>query len=99
MPQRKKQSTETVTEEAQTLNLTKTLISYFKYVQELKKTVSKDLKGSMRKMPHQLLSIKIDYLKKIEILELKSITEMGEKKIIRAAQQQIWAGRRNNHQT
>lgn len=36
---------ETVTEKAQILDLTKTLIGYLKYVQELKEIVSKDRKG------------------------------------------------------
>lgn len=57
-----KQSKDTDTEEAETLNLMKILISYFKYVQEIKKIVSKDLKGNMRKMSPQIVSI--DYFRK-----------------------------------
>lgn len=44
------------------IELTKILISYFKYVQEIKKIVSKDLKGDMTKMSHQIVSI--DYFRK-----------------------------------
>ena len=59
------------------MHLLQSLISYFKYVQELKEIMSKELKRNMRTMPHQIISVEIDYLKKQKSLELKSvITEM-----------------------
>lgn len=83
-PQRKKGVNKNCSWEIPTRQKLK--ISYFKYIQETKETMSKDLKERMKIMSHQIGNIE----KELEITKKNQIEILEWKNLSRQKNQQTW---------